>query len=94
LSTAPDSFEALAHRLARAAIEELAPDLERRGLPLHPEWLSPEQASVYTGFAVKSLEQMRRHGEGSRYSKVGPRIRYRRTDLDAWLASYAVEVPK
>lgn len=92
MSDSPDSsLTALIRAGARETITELVPELQRLGLPIQPEWLSPEAAAVYTNFPVKSLEQMRRHGEGATYSKVGGRIRYRRSDLDAWLASHAVE---
>jgi hypothetical protein len=77
--------------IIKEVLEETFDELQRRGLPVHPEWLSPEQVSVYCGFAVITLEHMRRRGEGCKYHKVGHLIRYRRTDLDAWLASHAVQ---
>lgn len=48
--------------------------------------LGTEQAAAHLGMCVKTLERMRRDGRGPRFIKMGPRlIRYRLSDLDAWL---------
>lgn len=60
-----------------------SPDL----LSLGPEaWLSPEQAGLYLGLSALALNQRRHTGTGPRYAKVGRLIRYRKGDLDSWLA--------
>lgn len=85
------SFEAMLRRHSQLFIEELLPRLQQEGVPLGPEWLSPRQASIYCGWEIKSLEQMRRQGGGPQFSKVGHLIRYRRADIDAWLVAGRVE---
>lgn len=48
-------------------------------------------ASAYLGFSTAFLRQGRQHGGGPAYIKSGRAIRYRVTDLDAWLAAHRVE---
>lgn len=51
-----------------------------------PEWLTPDQAATYCGMTARGLEDLRYRKLGPIASKVGGRIvRYRRSDLDAWL---------
>ena len=57
-----------------------------------PEWLTPAQAAVYSGFAEKTLEGWRIANTGPRYYRVGGRvIRYRRDDLDAFIQASPVQ---
>ncbi|MCK9378249.1 MAG: helix-turn-helix domain-containing protein [Syntrophobacterales bacterium] len=54
--------------------------------------LSPEQAGRYLGgdekpLAKKTLDKWRWDGTGPVFIKVGRLIRYRTSDLDAWLAA-------
>ena len=51
-------------------------------------WLTPDEAAEYLRLSRRGLEDMRARGDGPRYSKVNGRVvRYRRTDLNAWLLS-------
>lgn len=55
------------------------------------ELLNTEQAAVYLGVTPRTLEVWRcvkRHAIP--YIKVGRLVKYRQTDLDAWLASHTV----
>lgn len=52
--------------------------------------LNPTEAATYLGLAVHTLRVWRTRGEGPTYIKVGAAVRYRRTDLDAWLDSRTV----
>ncbi|MBG0846861.1 helix-turn-helix domain-containing protein [Pseudomonas chengduensis] len=56
---------------------------------LTPETLlTPEQAAQVLGLSVKTLATWRSTGRHAlSFIKCGSRIRYRRADLDAWLAS-------
>jgi excisionase family DNA binding protein len=53
--------------------------------------LRVEEASKYLGFTVSTLNKMRMAGRGPRYLKLGNRVFYRRTDLDAYLEAMVVE---
>lgn len=47
--------------------------------------LSPRQVARYLGIPVSTLYQWRYRGEGPPGFKLGNHVRYRRTDVDAWL---------
>lgn len=48
-------------------------------------WFKPEEASAYTGYARKTLDNWRSEGRGPAYSKVGAAVRYHVADLDKFL---------
>ena len=56
-----------------------------------PEILDTAGAAEYTGLSCPTLIRLRLTGNGPQYVKVFPGrrgpVRYRRVDLDAWLAS-------
>jgi len=53
--------------------------------------LSTTEASRYTGLAPATLEGLRCRGGGPRFIKYGRKaVRYRRSDLDAWIAERLV----
>jgi excisionase family DNA binding protein len=45
------------------------------------------EAARYVRLGKPTLERFRISGDGPRYCKLGGAVRYRRTDLDAWLES-------
>jgi excisionase family DNA binding protein len=48
--------------------------------------LTPKQAGKYVGVGKDTLRLWRSRGEGPRHFRAGKKlIRYRRTDLDAWI---------
>jgi len=47
-------------------------------------FLSTKQAAHYIGLSPRTLERMRRTGEGPRYRKHGRYVRYHIAELDAW----------
>ena len=50
-----------------------------------------EQASIITGLAAATLESLRCKGGGPAFIKYGRRaVRYRVSDLDAWIAERMV----
>ncbi len=54
------------------------------------EYLTPKEASEYTGISVPKLARLRLEGRGCAYIRIGESrtkalIRYRRLDLDRWL---------
>lgn len=49
---------------------------------------TPRQAAKYLGISEAVLRVWRRHGEGPRHFKAGPKlVRYLRHDIDSWIAS-------
>ena len=52
------------------------------------ELLNEEQAGQYVGgLSPVTLQTWRSRGDGPPFLKVGRLVRYRRSDLDAWLES-------
>jgi excisionase family DNA binding protein len=49
--------------------------------------LTTPEAAHYVRLGKPTLERFRISGDGPRYCKLGGAVRYRRTDLDAWLES-------
>lgn len=45
------------------------------------------EAADYLKLGKPTLERLRLTGNGPRFAKLGKSVRYRRADLDAWLAS-------
>ena len=54
------------------------------------EWLSSKEAAEYTGLGFSTLAKLRLRGGGCPYTKIGEKILYKRSDLDAWLESKRV----
>ena len=51
------------------------------------EILDTPEAASYLKLSAVTLERRRIQGDGPPYCKLGKSVRYRRADLDAWLAS-------
>lgn len=49
--------------------------------------LTTREAAQYLGLAVSTLNKWRCHGGGPEFLKLGRAVRYRREDLDAFLAT-------
>jgi predicted DNA-binding transcriptional regulator AlpA len=76
----------------KALLEQLLPYVKQHGLLIEQEWLGPKQVAIYTGLSIKCLEDLRKSGRGPRYYKPAGRVllRYRRSDIDAWMLAGAV----
>ncbi|HXT08855.1 MAG TPA: helix-turn-helix domain-containing protein [Roseiarcus sp.] len=48
-------------------------------------YLSAKEAVAYTGVAFSTLAKMRMRGDGPEFCKIGAKVAYPRTDLDAWM---------
>lgn len=48
---------------------------------------SPSEVAEYLGTSVPVLAKWRYHGRGPRFVTVGRSIRYRWSEVDAWLAN-------
>jgi excisionase family DNA binding protein len=72
-------------RMVRAAIrEELAnaqPIPERRDV----EWMTEARVAASLGISKVTLYSWRARAKGPRFTKIGRLVRYRSSDVDAWL---------
>lgn len=54
------------------------------------DWLTAREAARVTKLAEQTLANLRHRGRGPKYTKLSPgrsgRIRYRRSDIETWLA--------
>lgn len=53
-------------------------------------WMDTAEAGDYSKHAVSTLEKYRTYGGGPRFAKVGRKVLYRQSDVDAWLAETMV----
>jgi predicted DNA-binding transcriptional regulator AlpA len=49
--------------------------------------LDTPEAAAYVRLSSVTMERLRLTGNGPCYAKLGKAVRYRRADLDEWLAS-------
>lgn len=49
------------------------------------------EAARYLGLGVSTMDKMRMEGRGPRYLKIGGRVFYRLTDLDAYIEAAVIE---
>lgn len=47
--------------------------------------LDTNEAAIRTGLSPVTLRKMRLNGTGPRFLKLGRAVRYRETDIEAWL---------
>ncbi len=52
--------------------------------------LTTIEAARYVRLGKPTLDRFRLTGEGPRFAKLGGAVRYRRSDLDDWIASRLV----
>ena len=50
------------------------------------EIMNVEEAARYVRLGASTLNRFRVTGSGPRYAKLGGAVRYRKEDLDAWIA--------
>ena len=71
--------DTLADRVAEKVLAKLT------GGSSSDEYLDTAELSELIGLAKVTIEQWRARGDGPAYSKVGRRVVYKRSDVDAWL---------
>lgn len=54
---------------------------------MQSEILTTNEAAQYVRLGKPTLERFRLTGEGPRFAKLGGAVRYRKADLEEWLAS-------
>ena len=52
--------------------------------------LKPPEAAAFLRLSQRTLERLRLSGDGPRFCKLRRSIRYRLSDLEAWLSARAV----
>ena len=55
------------------------------------ELMGPEALAAYLGIPLPTVYGMNSRGTGPRRMRVGKHIRYRRSDVEAWLNAQTVE---
>jgi excisionase family DNA binding protein len=50
------------------------------------ELLTTREAASYLRLAITTLEHWRLEGRGPAFCKIGRQVRYRRADVESWLA--------
>lgn len=58
----------------------------------YKEWLNPREVSKKYGFSTSSLAKFRMDKKNIPFSKMGKYIRYKRSDIEAFINSNMVEV--
>jgi len=56
-----------------------------------PARMNGPTAAKYLGLSKSTLDKMRVDGRGPRYLKIGGRVFYRLTDLDAYIEAAVIE---
>jgi hypothetical protein len=69
----PEDIQKLAHSIATV---------------LAKDWFGPEDAAAYLDLSPQYLAQLRMKKTGPEYHLVGRRCIYRKSDLNAWMASH------
>ena len=69
-------------RVVQAVGKQPSPPPERDD----QEWLTTSEAAKYLKYSRDRLEKLRSLKEGPIHTGEGRRVRYKRADLDAWLA--------
>lgn len=55
------------------------------------ELLSPQQLADYLGVSVRTVYSWNHDGTGPTVIRVGKHVRYRRDDVESWLAANTAE---
>ncbi len=58
---------------------------------MNVEVLNERQVQELYGFSIPYLRRARREKRGPRFLKLGKLVRYRKADIDAYLAAHEVE---
>ena len=77
--------EAMAEAVADRVVEKL------QNTPIAAEYLTSAQTARMTAFSDKALEAHRSRGTGPPYYKVGKSVRYRASEVRAWIESREAE---
>jgi hypothetical protein len=76
-------LELVAKQAAETAIERY-----RREFSQDQEYFNTQHAAIYLGFSKQRLEIWRLSGDGPPYTKLAQAVRYKKTDLDEFMAAH------
>ena len=79
--------ERVVHRAT--AVVESKPEPKPADQTAKVQWLTTLEAADYLGKTAKAMQMMRYQHSGPAYQRNGNTVRYKSTDLDAWLATKA-----
>jgi hypothetical protein len=71
------------------AVVESKPEPKPSDQTAKVQWLTTLEAADYLGKTAKAMQMMRYQHSGPPYQRNGNTVRYKSTDLDAWLATKA-----
>jgi excisionase family DNA binding protein len=57
---------------------------------VNQQWFTAKEAAKYTKLGFSTLAKLRLYGGGAPYSKIGEKVIYKKSDLDAWIESKRV----
>jgi len=60
--------------------------------PIQREWINPNEVSKEYGFSVSTLAKWRMTNKHLKFSKMGKYIKYKRSDVEAFLEAHIVNV--
>jgi hypothetical protein len=69
------------------AVRASKPDPKPADQTAKVQWLTTLEAATYLGKTPKAMQMMRYQHSGPAYQRNGNTVRYKSTDLDAWLAT-------
>ncbi|MCR6643373.1 MAG: helix-turn-helix domain-containing protein [Terricaulis sp.] len=83
----PENCEvhALAEHIGRTIAAQILAILAESSSREISVYLTPAEAGRLSGYSAKALEVMRSRRQGPRYFKVGSSVRYRTSDVRAWI---------
>jgi hypothetical protein len=77
------------HRATAVLEAEAKPEPKPTDKHAKVQWLTALEAAHYLGKTTKAMQMMRYQHTGPAYQRNGNTVRYKSTDLDAWLATKA-----
>jgi excisionase family DNA binding protein len=76
--------DAVADRVLQRLADVVLPEPAPAPAATASTWLTTTEAARYLGLGKSTLEIWRMAGKGPTFTKAGGRVRYARSDLDAW----------
>ena len=64
---------------------------KKRSESTPPEWLTTEELAAWLNVPIDTVRRWRYTGTGPRGTKIGRHVRYRRSDVETWLATRPTE---
>lgn len=87
--TANNTIMDNAVQAAQAAAEKAADKVAKAAVAeLQREYFNTPETAAYLGLSTQFLEIARHKGEGPPYIKLSRAVRYKKTDLDRWMAEH------